>query len=207
MFNLRSIQIYLTNQTAPTVWVQSGATLGELYYKIWEKSENLAFPACVCPTLGIGGHISCAGYGNLLRKYGLSIDNVVDAKVVDASGRILDREAMGEDLFWAINGGGAASFAVVLSYKINLVTIPNPVTKTKTRQKSSTVVGPGVEEKRLQIVRDLYDYMAAFVSNNPRKAYLNCRDVEIGSKSEGNSVDAYNEAKIYGEKYFGDNFD
>ncbi|XP_042041203.1 berberine bridge enzyme-like 8 [Salvia splendens] len=376
MFNLRSIKIDLTNQTAPTAWVQSGATLGELYYKIWETSENLAFPAGVCPTLGIGGHISGAGYGNLLRKYGLSIDNVADAKVVDASGRILDREAMGEDLFWAINGGGAASFAVVLSYKINLVTIPNPVTifkVTKTQDENATEilhrwqfvadkfdnelfvranlfasgnatasvtflamylgnsddlvrisaaqfpelglekqhckemswikaamlwaefpddapetallarnpgpstfkiksdyvtspisltgldgllrriaavgnglfvkfnpyggrmseipaaatafphregnifkiqyfyfwgeVGPGVEENRLQIVRDLYDYMEPFVSKNPRKAYLNYRDIEIGSKSEGNGVEAYNEAKIYGEKYFVDNFD
>ncbi|XP_042041204.1 berberine bridge enzyme-like 8 [Salvia splendens] len=94
-----SIQIDLTDQTAPTAWVQSGATLSELYYKIWETSKTLAFPAGVCPTLGIGGHISRGGYGNLLRKYCSSIDNVVDARVVDASRRILDREMMGEDLF------------------------------------------------------------------------------------------------------------
>ncbi|KAJ6967060.1 hypothetical protein NC652_004574 [Populus alba x Populus x berolinensis] len=37
-----------------------------------------------------------------MRKYGLTVDNIIDAKVVDVNGNILDRETMGEDLFWAI---------------------------------------------------------------------------------------------------------
>ncbi|KAI7999821.1 Berberine bridge enzyme-like 2 [Camellia lanceoleosa] len=64
----------------------------------------------------------------MLRKYGLSVDNVLDARIVDVNGRVLDRKAMGEDLFWAVAGGGAASFAVVLSYKIRLVPVPETVT-------------------------------------------------------------------------------
>lgn len=64
----------------------------------------------------------------MIRKYGLSIDNIIDAKMVDVSGRILDRSTMGEDLFWAITGGGGSSFGVVLSYKIKLVSVPPKVT-------------------------------------------------------------------------------
>lgn len=64
----------------------------------------------------------------MLRKYGLSVDHVIDAKIVDVKGRILDRKGMGEDLFWAIRGGGGASFGVVLSYKIGLVPVPETVT-------------------------------------------------------------------------------
>ncbi|XP_002523155.2 berberine bridge enzyme-like 14 [Ricinus communis] len=125
MFNLRSININITDETA---WVQAGATLGELYYNIADKSNVHAFPAGVCPSLGVGGHFSGGGYGNLMRKYGLSVDNIVDAQIVDAKGRILDRKSMGEDLFWAITGGGAASFGVILSWKINLVQVPEQVT-------------------------------------------------------------------------------
>ncbi|EEF39183.1 berberine bridge enzyme-like 8 [Ricinus communis] len=124
MYNLRSIDIDLENETA---WVQAGATLGELFYGIAERSKTRGFPAGVCPTVGVGGHLVGAGYGNLMRKYGLSVDNVIDAKLVDAEGRILDRKSMGENLFWAIKGGGA-SFGVVLAYKINLVRVPEVVT-------------------------------------------------------------------------------
>ncbi|XP_059667929.1 berberine bridge enzyme-like 8 [Cornus florida] len=124
MFNLRSIKIDIANEV---VWVDSGATLGELFYRIAEKSRVHGFPAGVCPTVGVGGHFSGGGYGNLMRKYGLSIDNVVDAIVVDVNGRVLNRESMGEDLFWAIRGGGGASFGVIVSWKVKLVRVPENV--------------------------------------------------------------------------------
>ncbi|CAN1226481.1 Berberine bridge enzyme-like 17 [Linum grandiflorum] len=129
--NLRSIDIDLASETA---WVQSGATLGELYYSIANKSKSHAFPAGVCPTIGVGGHIVGGGYGNLLRKYGLSIDNVLDARVVDPNGNILTRSTMG-DLFWAIRGGGGASFGVILSWKIKLVRVPEIVTTFDVKRK------------------------------------------------------------------------
>nr|DAD36531.1 TPA_asm: hypothetical protein HUJ06_007172 [Nelumbo nucifera] len=123
--NLRAISINISDNSA---WVQAGATIGEVYYRIAEKSRIHGFPAGLCLTLGVGGHFSGGGYGTLMRKYGLAADNIIDAVLVDVNGRILNRESMGEDLFWAIRGGGGASFGVILSWKIRLVPVPPTVT-------------------------------------------------------------------------------
>lgn len=125
MADFRSVRV---DKAAATAWVDSGATIGELYYAIGKASKQLAFSAGLCPTIGVGGHFSGGGFGMLLRKYGAAIDSVLDATLVDANGRLLDRDSMGSDLFWAIRGGGSLSFGIVLSWKVKLVPVPATVT-------------------------------------------------------------------------------
>ncbi|KAI5673826.1 hypothetical protein M9H77_14190 [Catharanthus roseus] len=122
---LRAVAVNVEDNSA---WVQTGATIGEVYYRISEKTKIRGFPGGLCTSIGIGGHITGGAYGPMMRKYGLGADNVVDARIVDSTGRILDRASMGEDLFWAIRGGGGGSFGILLSWKVRLVPVPAIVT-------------------------------------------------------------------------------
>ena len=73
--------------------------MGEFYYAIAHKSRYLGFPAGVWYALGLGDHVSGGGYGGMMRKYGLAVDNVIDARFVNVHGKIINRKLMSEDVF------------------------------------------------------------------------------------------------------------
>ncbi|GFP84203.1 reticuline oxidase-like protein [Phtheirospermum japonicum] len=140
LYNLRDISVDTQNRIA---WVQAGATNGELYYNISQASNNLAFPAGLCSSLGIGGHLTGGGYGSMMRRYGLGADNVLDVRMVDAWGIVRSKENMDDDLFWALSGGGGGSFGIILAWKIRLVRVPSNVTMftvVKTLEQNGTEI-------------------------------------------------------------------
>lgn len=66
--------------------------------------------------------------------------------------------------------------------------------------------GAEAAERYINLTRKLYRYMTRFVSKNPRQAYLNYKDIDLGiNHNIGNA--SYQEGRVYGIKYFKGNFD
>jgi FAD/FMN-containing dehydrogenase len=118
VIDLSPIKYTQVDPAARTVAVGGGCVWGDVDHAT--HVFGLATPSGIISTTGVGGLTLGGGMGHLTRKYGLTIDNLVSADVVLASGKFVKASAdENSDLFWALRGGGG-NFGVVTSFTFKL---------------------------------------------------------------------------------------
>jgi FAD/FMN-containing dehydrogenase len=112
---MKDLQINVQDKT---VWAEAGLTAGE--YVAATAAHGLTTGFGDTGTVGLGGITLGGGVGYLVRKHGLTIDNLLAAEVVTADGQLLHVDDQNHpDLFWAIRGGGG-NFGVATRFKFQL---------------------------------------------------------------------------------------
>src|SRR5204862_7246694 len=106
---------------ARTATVQAGVLLGDLDRET--QAFGLAVPAGIVTHTGLAGLTLGGGIGWLMRKHGLTIDQLLSVELITADCQLVKAsEDENADLFWGIRGGGG-NFGIVTEFEFRL----NPV--------------------------------------------------------------------------------
>jgi len=123
VLDVRELKTLEIDTDGRTAWAGSGLTAAEYTTAVGERGLATGFGDT--GSVGVGGITLNGGIGFLVRKFGMTIDNLLAAEVVTADGEVLQADADSHpDLFWAIRGGGG-NFGVVTKFRFQLHELPD----------------------------------------------------------------------------------
>ncbi|XP_050409611.1 uncharacterized FAD-linked oxidoreductase YvdP isoform X1 [Patella vulgata] len=136
LYNMRDIQVNLTSSrnTAGEVTVESGNNWARVYEEV-DKYGHRVVVGGSDHNVGMGGYTQGGGHSPVCRSLGLAVDNLLEATLVSADGRLVTVSADGTkiqeangtvtessdtDLFWALRGGGGGTWGIVTTFTFKL---------------------------------------------------------------------------------------
>ena len=118
VIDLSPMKNIVIDAVARTARAEAGLTWGE--FDKATQAQGLATTGGLVSTTGIAGFTLGGGFGWLVRKYGLTVDNLLAVEMVLANGRsVTASPTENADLFWGIRGGGG-NFGIVTSFEYRL---------------------------------------------------------------------------------------
>ena len=122
VIDTRDLKRIEVDAEARTVWADAGLTAAEVNAEVAKHGLVIGFGDT--GSVGIAGITLGGGVGYLVRKFGLTIDNVEAVELVTADGELITADAEHHpDLFWALRGGGG-NFGVATRFKYRLHELP-----------------------------------------------------------------------------------
>ncbi|KAI0383023.1 FAD-binding domain-containing protein [Hypomontagnella monticulosa] len=118
--NMTFLNYKSRNYNGPAMKAGAGVQFFEAYKTAADNGYRVT--GGYCPTVGmVGGYVQGGGHGPLSASYGMAADNALEFEVVTVDGRhLVASPTQNSDLYWALSGGGAGNYAVVLSLTIKV---------------------------------------------------------------------------------------
>lgn len=158
-----------------TVEVGSGVKLFQMDEEC--AKYNLGVVAGHNPDTGVAGLTLGGGLGYLTRKYGLSVDNLLQVEIVLASGEVVNANAQEHpDLFWALRGGGG-NFGIVTKFTFRAHSLPPQVLAGA----AVYLEVPIITGSLLPTPRDVFSKAVAYFKSSPEEV-----DGMVGLLAGGN---------------------
>lgn len=131
VLDMSAMNSVIINPEGTVVSIQGGATWDQAYAELVGNHAANILIGGQCPFVGVSGFTLGGGLSPFSRSYGLGVDNVIEMRMVTATGELVtlsakDTDSKKKDLFWALRGGGGGNFGVLVDFTSKVYKLDDP---------------------------------------------------------------------------------